>query len=194
MGPGSPELRASDAERDRTASALGDAAAEGRLTLEELTERLDAAFAAKNRGELEALTADLPQLRAATRTPRRRSVGIIGGTELRGRFRVEGTLTIVNVIGGAEIDLREAEVIGHELEIRCLNVIGGIELTVPEGVDVSVELVSVLGGRDVRLGGAPRPGAPLIRITGFCAIGGVEVRTRGERRRRLLPPPPPRLP
>src|SRR6266540_3979475 len=144
MGPGSPELRASDAERDRTASALGDAAAEGRLTLEELTERLDAAFAAKNRGELEALTADLPQLRAATRTPRRRSVGIIGGTELRGRFRVEGTLTIVNVIGGAEIDLREAEVIGHELEIRCLNVIGGIELTVPEGVDVSVELVSVL--------------------------------------------------
>jgi hypothetical protein len=190
VDPESPELRASDAERDRTASALGDAAAEGRLTLEELTERLDAAYAAKSRGELETLTADLPQRASAARTPRRRSLGIVGGTELRGRFRVAGVLTIVNVIGGAEIDLREAEVIGHELEIRCINVIGGVELTVPDGVDVSVELVSVLGGKDVRLGGAPRPGAPLIRLTGFSAIGGVEVRTRGERRRRLLPSPP----
>jgi hypothetical protein len=193
VDPGSPEVRASDAERDRTASALGDAAAEGRLTLEELTERLDAAYAAKSRGELEALTADLPQRRSTPRTPRRRSLGIVGGTELRGRFRVEGVLTIVNVIGGAEIDLREAEVIGHELEIRCINVIGGVELTVPDGVDVSVELVSVLGGKDVRLGGDPRPGAPLIRLTGFCALGGVEVRTRHERRRGL-PLPPLRLP
>lgn len=193
MDPGSPELRASDAEREQTASALGDAAAEGRLTLEELTDRLDGAYAAKSRGELEALTADLPQLRAGPRTPRRKSIGIIGGTELSGRFRVEGVLTVVTVIGGAEIDLREAELIGHELEIRCYSVLGGIEITVPDGVDVSVELVAVLGGREVRLGTPPRPGAPLIRITGFCALGGVEVQTRGGHRRRFLPAPP-RLP
>jgi hypothetical protein len=192
MDPEARELRASDAEREQTAGALGDAAAEGRLTLEELTERLDAAYAAKSRGELDALTADLPRLPARTRAPRRTSVGILGGTELRGRFRVEGVLTIVGVIGGAEIDLREAELIGHELEIRCYTVLGGIEITVPEGVDVSMELVSVIGGRDVRLGTPPRAGAPLIRITGFCAIGGVEVRTRRERRR--LPLPPLRLP
>jgi hypothetical protein len=99
----------------------------------------------------------------------------------------------VTVIGGAEIDLREAELIGHELEIRCYSVLGGIEITVPDGVDVSVELVAVLGGREVRLGAPPRPGAPLIRITGFCALGGVEVQTRGGHRRRFLPPPP-RLP
>jgi hypothetical protein len=191
VDPESPELRASDAEREHTASALGDAAAEGRLTLEELTERLDAAYAARSRSELDALTGDLPQRAPAPRTPRRTSIGILGGTELRGRFRVEGQLTVIGVIGGTEIDLRDAEVIGHELEIRCFNVIGGVEITVPDGVDVSMELVTVLGGQDVRLGTPPRPGAPLIRITGVCAIGGVEVRTRHERRRLL---PTPRLP
>lgn len=185
------ELRASDAEREETATALAAAAAEGRLTLEELTERLDTAYAARSRGELDALTADLPRIAAGRRAPRRTAIAIVGGTELRGRFRVEGVLTVVGVIGGAEIDLREAELIGHELEIRCFSLLGGVELTVPEGVDVSVELVSVLGGRDIRVGAA-RAGAPLIRVTGFCAIGGVEVRTRRERRG--LPLPPLRLP
>jgi hypothetical protein len=184
--PEVPEVRASDAERERTASALGDAAAEGRLTLEELTERLDAAYAAKSRGELDALTADLPARAASGATPRRKAVGILGGTELRGRIRVEGVLTVIGVLGGIEIDLREAELIGHELELRCYAVLGGVEITVPEGVDVSVELMSVLGGQEVRLGEPPRPGAPLIRVTGVSALGGVEVRTHQERRR-LLP-------
>lgn len=196
MGPEPPGVRASDEEREHTARTLGDAAADGRLTLEELTERLDGAYAATSRGELEALTADLPLSRPTPRTPRRTAIAILGGLELRGRFRVEGTLTIASVIGGADIDLRDAELIGHELEIRCFALIGGVDVIVPEGVDVSVELISLIGGTDVRLGAPPRPGAPLIRITGFCAIGGVDVRTPGasERARPRLPapaPPPP---
>jgi len=55
-----PDLRASDAERERTALALRDAAAEGRLTLEELADRLDHALTATTRSELEPLTRDLP--------------------------------------------------------------------------------------------------------------------------------------
>jgi hypothetical protein len=186
VDPEAPEVRASDDERERTAAALGDAAAEGRLTLEELTERLDAAYAARSRGELETLTADLPQRAPSRAAPRRKAIGVLGGTELRGRFRVEGVLTVVGVLGGVEIDLREAELVGHELELRCYSALGGVEITVPEGVDVSVELVTILGGQEVQLGSAPRPGAPLIRVTGFCALGGVEVRTHRERRG-LLP-------
>jgi len=53
-------LRASDSERDRTATLLRDHAAAGRLTPEELDERLDAAYAARTLGELEALAHDLP--------------------------------------------------------------------------------------------------------------------------------------
>jgi len=58
--PPSPALRASDAERERTATLLRDHAAAGRLTPEELDERLDAAYAARTVGELEALAHDLP--------------------------------------------------------------------------------------------------------------------------------------
>ena len=52
--------RASDADRDRTAAALGEHLAAGRLTPEEFDERLDKAYAAKTLGELNDLMADLP--------------------------------------------------------------------------------------------------------------------------------------
>jgi hypothetical protein len=58
--PGDPRVRASDANRERTASLLREHHAEGRLTAEEFNDRLDQAFAAKTIGELDALLADLP--------------------------------------------------------------------------------------------------------------------------------------
>jgi Domain of unknown function (DUF1707) len=54
------ELRASDAERDRTVKLLNQHVVEGRLTQEEFTERVEAALAARTRGELDALLVDLP--------------------------------------------------------------------------------------------------------------------------------------
>ena len=62
--PAVPErghLRASDADRERVAEVLRQAAGDGRLTLEELDERLDAVYAAKTYAELEPVTRDLPQ-------------------------------------------------------------------------------------------------------------------------------------
>ena len=58
--PGDPRVRASDADRERTASLLREHHAEGRLTAEEFNDRLDQAFTAKTIGELDALLADLP--------------------------------------------------------------------------------------------------------------------------------------
>jgi hypothetical protein len=68
-------LRASDGERAATAELLRRQHAEGRLTTDELDERLGACYAAKTRGELDALTADLPQGRRAElrRRPRSRT-------------------------------------------------------------------------------------------------------------------------
>ena len=62
------ELRASDADRERTAERLRLASGEGRLTAEELEERLERAFGARTDTELEPLVADLP----TPRTPRQR--------------------------------------------------------------------------------------------------------------------------
>lgn len=57
-----PKIRASDADRDRTAALLREHHAAGRLTAEEFQERLDQAYAAKTLGELDQLLADLPAI------------------------------------------------------------------------------------------------------------------------------------
>jgi hypothetical protein len=54
------ELRASDADRDRTVAALRHHAAAGRLSVDELGERSERAYAATTLGELAELHADLP--------------------------------------------------------------------------------------------------------------------------------------
>lgn len=64
-----PELRASDGERERIAEQLCDAAAEGRIAMEEFEERLDAACRARTHGELEPLVRDLPAPSAAPGFP-----------------------------------------------------------------------------------------------------------------------------
>jgi hypothetical protein len=60
--PGDPRLRASDADRERTAELLREHHAVGRLTQEEFAARLESAFAARTRGELDELLADLPAI------------------------------------------------------------------------------------------------------------------------------------
>jgi hypothetical protein len=64
-------LRIGDADRERVADRLRQAAGEGRLSPEELEERLGAAFAARTAGELEPLVADLPPEPEPARAPRR---------------------------------------------------------------------------------------------------------------------------
>ncbi|GAA3625280.1 hypothetical protein GCM10022419_133610 [Nonomuraea rosea] len=60
-----PDLRASDADRDRVAAMLGEALATGRLTSVEHADRLDVAYTAKTVGELVPITRDLPEVSAS---------------------------------------------------------------------------------------------------------------------------------
>lgn len=64
-----PSLRASDSEREEVAERLRHATAEGRLTADELEERLEALYGSRTYGELDALVADLPVDRAPARAP-----------------------------------------------------------------------------------------------------------------------------
>jgi hypothetical protein len=67
-------LRASDADREQVAERLRHATTEGRLTADELDQRLDALYASRTYGELDTLVADLPvpssRRRPANRVPR----------------------------------------------------------------------------------------------------------------------------
>ena len=83
--------RASDSEREATVAHLREAAAEGRLDVEELVDRIDSAYAATTRAELEPLTADLPAPTGAAFAgpPERRAtsfvLSIFGGSDRAGR-------------------------------------------------------------------------------------------------------------
>ena len=178
-------LRASDTERERTVERLRAAAGDGRLTLEELAERVEGALAARTRDALEPLTADLPSPALAP-TPRegtRWTVGILGGGDRKGRWRIASRSTVVNVLGGADLDLRDAMIDSNETVITVVSILGGSDIIVPEGVEVELGGFAILGGNDLKVEGPrPRPGAPVVRVRAFSLLGGTDVKTKRARR------------
>ena len=192
--------RASDAEREATVTRLREAAAEGRLTVEELAERIDAAYAASTLDELEPLTADLPAVAGSSSIAvegggggTRFVLGILGGGDRRGRWRVAPRVTVVHVLGGADLDLREATLTAPEVTIWVISIFGGSDIVVPEAVHVELSSFALFGGDDLKLEGPePEPGAPVVHVRTVSLFGGTDVTTRRGRRRRsgILPPPP----
>jgi hypothetical protein len=87
-------------------------------------------------------------------------------------------LTIVGAIGGADLDLTQAELEAPETTIDVWWLIGGVDLKVPEGIEVDVGGVTIIGGVDDKGGGRPLPGAPRIRVRQFGFIGGLSVTRR----------------
>jgi hypothetical protein len=85
------EIRASDAERERVVAFLRDKTAEGRLTADELEDRVGRAYAALTREELQRLVRDLPDPPFRRRVPARRHRGIaIAGMAGFAAMRVPG--------------------------------------------------------------------------------------------------------
>jgi hypothetical protein len=195
-----PELRASDAEREQTVELLRHAVAEGRLDVDELDDRLQSAYTVATRSELQQLIADVstgsivPRGSLTTHPARvvspgeggtRRLVSIMSGHDRRGRWRVAPALSVVNVMGGSELDLNDAELSAQETTIRVVSVMGGGEIRVPDGVDVQVSQFAFMGGNEIELGDElPPPGAPVIYIRLVSVMGGVSVH-RGRKKSKL---------
>jgi len=190
---GAPTERVADVDRDRTVTRLREHVVEGRLTLDEFSERVGLALQAKTRGDLGAVMADLPEARqAAQRLPepstaspkkqRRWHVAVMSGHSTKGRWRISGKTNAVAVMGGCDMDLRRAEIEGPEIEITAFAFWGGIDIIVPEGFDVELRGFSFMGGRDLRLRDVPIvPGSPRIVVRGFAIMGGIDVKSRPNR-------------
>jgi hypothetical protein len=176
-------LRVSDAERDETLRILGDHASVGRLTLDELEERSSRALAAKTRGELATLTGDLPReagqgrpVPTPARKPVRWMVAIMSGSHRRGRFRAVGSINAISIMGGDEIDLREAEIEGGELTINLFAFMGGANIYIPDSVELDVGGFSLMGGNtEIGSERPARPGAPVIRLRAWNLMGGATI-------------------
>src|SRR5579859_3094950 len=184
-------MRVSDSDREQAAEVLREAAGHGRITMDELDERLGLAYAAKTYGDLAAVTRDLPQPAQAPvpgqsvpvgrigGTPRSKfSVAIMSGARRAGRWVLPRTYLSVAVMGGVELDLREAQFSEPEVTVHAYTVMGGIEITVPEDVDVDVSGIAFMGGFDHHASGPGAPGAPRVRVLGFALMGGVDVRRK----------------
>jgi hypothetical protein len=191
-----PALRASDDDRERAAETLRRAAGEGRLDVEELEARLHDVYAARTQAELEPLLADLPAPASSpARVPVRRGepgtarlISVLGGHDRKGRWRVAPRCTVVNVMGGSDLDLNDAELADDVVELTVFSLMGGSTVRVPDGLNVEVSDFAFMGGNDVRLGDErPDPGGPLLRIRLISIMGGSDVKrgrklSRAERR------------
>jgi hypothetical protein len=192
------EMRASDGDRERVADQLREAAGHGRLTMDELEERLEQTYAAKTYAELTPLTRDLPAAGTSvplpapaagsglarvggTPTGRRWSIAIMSGSTRRGRWVVPRGYNAFAFWGGVVIDLRDATFAERETVIRAHAVMGGVDIIAPEDVDVHVEGFGLMGGYDDATSSQldpPPPGAPVVRVTGIAFWGGVTVRRK----------------
>jgi hypothetical protein len=181
------ELRASDADRERVADQLREAAVDGRITMDELDQRIARAYTSVTRAELRPLTCDLAapdaagapaarELAGGTSGRRRRSIVVMSGLERRGRWIVPARFSVFAFWGGVQLDLREAVLTARETVIRADAVMAGIEIIVPDNVAVQVEGAGIMGAFDEAQSEAPPPGAPVIRITGIAFWAGIAVR------------------
>jgi hypothetical protein len=179
------ELLASDAERRAVQADLSDACAQGRLSLEEFSERLDQANAARTRGELALLVGDLPAgmvpLAAKDIRPTRWTVAIMGANARRGPWRPSERTTGVAVMGCAMLDLREAAIGSRPQRVTAIAVMGAIDVVVPEGTRVELRGVPVMGCTKSRVpsdGDGLSPAKPVLRVRALALMGGVKVKTK----------------
>jgi hypothetical protein len=166
-----PEFRASDADREQTADLLRRAAGEGRLTIEELDERLNTVYETRTRRELDRLTADVVA-RDGGGDGVSRLVSVLSGHDRRGRWRVARRLSIINIFGGSSIDLNDAQLTSHETQITQFSLCGGGDIRVPDGVNIKTSGFAVMGGNETKVGEqTPDPGGPVIKIRMISILG-----------------------
>ncbi|MFE0174539.1 DUF1707 domain-containing protein [Streptomyces sp. NPDC059002] len=195
-GPGA--LRASDADRDRTADILREALAEGRLTAEEHAERIDGVYRAKTMAELEPLVRDLPAAHDAAPTagrapdpaPSRPSPGavppvadenlvaVLSSSVRKGRWRVGRRTHAYAIFGSVEIDLSEAIFEQRQVVIKAVAVFGSIEVRVPENVSLRGSGTGVLGNFEVDTLDSAEQDAPVVFVDGCAVLGSIEARPK----------------
>jgi hypothetical protein len=185
-------LRASDADRDRVVEVLHTAFAEGRITSDEHSERLQATIAAKTLDDLAPLTADLvPAQPASPARPTngfRPSAPATGGGESdrmtaalsnvkrTGRWRVHRRSFANVFLGTVDLDLTEAAFDVQVIEINVTQLMGTVALRVPFGTTVRDETTSVLAETSIKGIGPPDPAFPVVVLRGTNVLGEIKVR------------------
>ena len=186
--------------RQVTIDALCEHFANDVMSVEEFERRVDTAHKASSAGELRALLQDLPGASDLPTAPGSRStpahtrgyvlttrdqvkersfaVAVMGGTRRAGRWSPARNNNVIAIMGGAEIDFREAVMGPGVTEVQIFTLWGGVEVIVPPGMNVESHGIGIMGGFEHAPDRMPDPNAPTLRVTGLALMGGVEITVR----------------
>jgi Domain of unknown function (DUF1707)/Cell wall-active antibiotics response 4TMS YvqF len=171
--------RVSDEDRERTVLALRANLIEGRLTLDEFSDRVGLAYSAKVGADLIQITGDLPtgviRSAATDRRVSRFTPALFAHIVRSGRMRLRRRTTAISVFADIDLDLRQAEIESERTTVNVFAVFGNVDVYVPAGVNVDVGGVTVAGHRRTwgRLTGPQT--APAVYIRGLSLFGTVDV-------------------
>ena len=182
-------------ETEQVVQALIDHYGADNLTVEEFETRLDAAYAATTRDELEVLLSGLPVLAPTTEQPQVPSVkrapietvrergyqiAILGAYQKKGEWTPPRKMYSLAMMGSAGLDFREAKMPPGVTEVRLLPFMGYVEVLVPPGLAVETRGFGLMGGfEEVDQAGADTdPDAPRLVIRGMALMGYAEVVVR----------------
>ena len=202
--PPAGNIRIGHRERDAVAEVLQEAAGDGRLSMSELDDRLEAALQAKTYADLDPLVADLsvelPSQTLSSGRPRvqgpppagysredpLRLDGGMSSEKRRGAWTVPPFILINQGMGSVKLNCLEATPAAQLIEIEVIGGAGSIVLVLPDGWAVNTDRLSkAWGSKSVKVPGEPAPGKPLLVIYGSLGLGSFKVRppNRFDRRR-----------
>jgi hypothetical protein len=204
------QLRVGHAERDAVAAILQEAAADGRLGMDELDERLEAALQAKTYAELEPLVADL-----SVDLPWRSRRSLVHGTPVSGPpppgysredpLRLDGGVSsekrdgawvvppfvrISSGMGSVKLNCLQATAAGPVIEVEIIAGAGSVVLIVPDGWGANDDrLGKAIGSKTIKVNREPTPDQPLLVLYGSVGMGSFKVRHGSRRELRRLGDP-----
>ncbi len=172
-------IRVSDADREQAVAVLREHLLAGRLTLDEFSERVEAALQARVGGELARLQEDLPSVSSGGsrpgRKPARLTAAVLGHVARRGRFRLRRRTLAASALGDLDLDLREATIDEAQTTVTVLVAFGNADIYVPEGVSVDVTGMTIFGHRREWGRDTGRPDAPVVQVRVLGCFGTVDV-------------------
>lgn len=102
-------------------------------------------------------------------------IAILGAQNINYDGKKFAGCDIVAVLGGVEIDLRNA-IIEKNVEISAITILGGGEIFLPKNVQVKVTSLPILGGIDNKVKNQISNNAPTVHVNVTCILGGLGIR------------------
>lgn len=178
-------LRISDADREVAAQRLHTAMSEGRITMAELEERLDAVYAARTFAELEPPLADLPSSSGPPAAPlsavpaAREDVHLnteMGSIKRTGDWPVPRRLRLTTSMGSIHLDLTGTAT-PPEIAVDVATGMGSVTIVLPAGGSADVDGVKASWGSvSTRVPHTPSGSGPHLVVTGSAGMGSVTIR------------------